>query len=484
MIFRYGNFASMSIPNPATHGATAMLAHFVADTARQPLPPEVARKAAFCLLDALGLGVLAQQEHTVLAINSLTAAASSIGRLEAGQARRWTDGARVNVADAVTANAVAVHAQFHDDTDYSSWTHPGSLIVSVALSLGESVDASVASVLRAIAIGYDAIEWLGARDEVARGMISRGIRCSPTLGTVAAAASASAILGQDAGCARSAIGIASSITGGVLEPVRCGSDEWRIQNAHAARGGLLAAQLAGKGVMGAPEGLEGPKGLLRALAGIEEIPAAWKELPRIDAILGVSAKPWATLGDNMSAVIAAGLVRAERNTPADIRSITIKIWRHFTEYPGTSYRGPYSRVPQALASMAFATAAMLVHGELEYGISLGHRENVDILRLVPLVEMLPDDDGTPYDATVTVLFEDGTKIVKEAREAGMSQLFHDASTATALFEDRLVRSGYAKGTGLRIAAMVMTAASDETDETGVRQFLDELLQTSQTPSRV
>ena len=461
-----------SIPNP--DGATARLADFVASTAQATLPSHVAEKAAFCLLDALGLGILAKNEKTVLAINSLMNKLPSTGEHKAGLARLWTDGAWVSVADAVTGNAVAVHAQFHDDTDYSSWTHPGSLIVSVALSLGESVDVPVASVLRAIAIGYDAIEWLGARDEVARGMISRGIRCSPTLGTVAAAACASAILGQGAGDARSAIGIASSITGGVLEPVRCGSDEWRIQNAHAARGGLLAAQLAGEGVIGAPEGLEGPKGLLRSLAGLNEVPVAWKEAPRIDAILGVSAKPWATLGDNMSAVIAAGLVRAQRDTPAQIRKITVHIWRHFTEYPGTSYRGPYDRVPQALASMAFATAAMLVHGELEYGISLEHRENADILRLVPLVEMEPDEKGTPYDATVTVTFEDGTVVTKEAREAGMSQLFHDGPTAVALFENRLLRSGYAKGTGARVATRVMEAASGDA-VFSARQLLDELL---------
>lgn len=464
----------MKKTTPTPLGATAMLAGFVADTAQSRLPPKVADKAAYCLLDALGLGILARHEKTVLAINALTHPAGSAGGLQAGLARLWTDGTRVSVADAVTANAVAVHAQFHDDTDYSSWTHPGSLIVPVALSLGESVDAPLYSVLRAVAIGYDAIEWLGARDEVARGMIGRGIRCSPTLGTVAAAASASAILGQDADCARSAIGMASSITGGVLEPVRCGSDEWRIQNAHAARGGLLAAQLAGKGVTGAPEGLEGPKGLLRSLAGLNEVPAAWREAPRIDAILGVSAKPWATLGDNMSAVMAAGLVKAERDTPAEIRKITIRIWRHFTEYPGTSYRGPYHRVPQALASMAFATAAMLVHGELEYGVSLDHRKDPDILRLVPLVEMVPDDDGTPYDACVTVRFDDGAEIVRQASEAGMSQLFHDASTAAALFEDRLRRSGYAEGTGARLAAQVMKASLDE-DGLSARQLLDELL---------
>jgi 2-methylcitrate dehydratase PrpD len=461
---------------PSTQGATAKLAEFVAVAAQLPLPLPVANKAAFCFLDALGLAILAKNEKTVLAVNSLMPSLVNplpTGAHQAVLARLWTSGAWVSVSDAVTGNAVAVHAQFHDDTDYSSWTHPGSLIVSVALSLGESLDSPMASVLRAVAIGYDSIEWLGARDEVARGMISRGIRCSPALGTVAAAASASALLGLGADDVQNAIGIASSITGGVLEPVRCGSDEWRIQNAHAARGGLMAAQLAGAGMTGAAQGLEGPKGLLRSLAGLSVIPAAWKEAPRIDAILGVSAKPWATLGDNMSAVMAAALVREQRNTHAKISKIKVRIWRHFTEYPGTAYRGPFDHVTQALASMAFATAAMLVHGELEYSISLNHREDADILRLVPLVELEPDDHGTPYDATVTVTFDDGSVITKEASEAGLSRLFHDAPTALALFEDRLLRSGYAKGTGARVAARVLGAASGD-GGFSARELLDDI----------
>ena len=91
----------MRKPTPAPLGATAMLAGFVADTARSRLPPKVADKAAFCLLDALGLGILARQERTVLAINSLTNPASSAGGLQAGLARLWTDGTRVSVADAL-----------------------------------------------------------------------------------------------------------------------------------------------------------------------------------------------------------------------------------------------------------------------------------------------------------------------------------------------------------------------------------------------
>lgn len=451
-----------------TPGATARLASFVAASVQQPLPATVNLKAAYCLLDALGLALLARDEKTARAINTLLAPLAADNA-----ARVWASGQTVSVSDAVTANAVAVHAQFHDDTDYSSWTHPGSLIVSVAISLGESIDAPLSEVVRAIAIGYDAIEWLGARDEVARGLIERGIRTSPTLGTIGAAACAAVLLKLDETAARNAIGIASSITGGVLEPVRCGSDEWRVQNAHAARGGLLAAQLAQRGVEGAPMGLEGPKGLLRSLAGLRDVPATWNEPPKIDAILGVSAKPWATLGDNMSAVVAAKLIHDTRADTARIAKIHIRIWRHFTEYPGTAFRGPFERISQALASMAFGTAAMLVHGEVEYDKPVDHRTDPAILALIECIEIEPDDNGTPYDATVTVTYDDGSTITREARDAGMQQLFHDTPTAISLFESRTRRSGYAEAAGASIAQDVIDAATTG-PALSMRQVLDRL----------
>lgn len=435
-----------------------MLGAFVADSARQELLPDVADKAAFCLLDTIGLAALAHDERSVVMMEALLT-----GTDDAHAATVWTSGRRVAVTEAVTTNAIAVHAQFHDDTDYSSWTHPGSLVVPIAVALGESRRAGISDVLRAIAVGYNAIEWLGARDKVARALIDRGIRTSPTLGTVAAAATAAAMLQLDQAQATSAIGIASGITGGVLEPVRCGSDEWRVQNAHAARGGLLAAQLAQQGMQGAPQGLEGPKGLLRSLAGLQEVPAVWQSLPDVRAILGVVAKPWATLGDNMSAVIAAQLIHAHGVDAARIRSVDIHIWRHFTEYPGTSYRGPFDRVPQALASMAFGTAAMLVYGEVEYDKPLHHRHDQQILRLLPLIHIAPDEHGNPYDATVTVTLDDGTVIRREACDAPSTQLLHDRPAATALFESRLLRSGYPAGTGTSLAQLALARSAGIAD---------------------
>lgn len=445
---------------------TGLLGRFSSVWSRKALPIPVADKAAMCLLDGIGLALLAENERTATAVRAILPPVTDPAR----SARVWVDGTRVGLADAVLANAVAVHAQFHDDSENDSWTHPGSFILPVATALGELADAPLATLLNGIAVGYSATTWLGAKERIARGLIDRGIRTSPTLGTIGAAATAAAMLGLDPAQAANAIGIACGITGGVLEPVGSGSDEWRLQVGHAARGGLLAAQLAQRGVLGSPQGLEGRKGLARALAGLDATPPEWAQAPAIEMILGVCAKPFATLGDNMSVVIAAKLLHDGGIDHRRIRKVIVKFWRHYAEYPGTDFRGPFERVVQALASTTFSSAAMLVYGELEYDKPQDHRQDPDILRLVPLVEIVPDDDGGPYDADVTVELDDGSRATRSASEAPRAQLFHDRPTASVLIERRMTASGRPRGSGTALAQAVFAAVDGHAVMT-TREFL-------------
>lgn len=445
---------------------TASLGKFASDWSTAPLPRAVADKAAVCLLDGVGLALVAADERTAAAVRTVLPRVDDILR----SATVWVDGARVGLADAALANAVAVHAQFHDDSENDSWSHPGSFIIPVALALGEAADLPLRHALNAIAVGYSATAWVGAKERVARGLIERGIRTSPTLGTIGAAATAAAGLQLDPAQAASAIGIASSITGGVLEPVGSGSDEWRLQVAHAARGGLLAAQMAQRGVIGSPQGLEGRNGLARALAGLQSTPPEWAQPPSIEQVLGVCAKPFATLGDNMSVVLAAKLLRETGIDHKRIRRVRVKVWTHYAEYPGTSFRGPFERIIQALASMAFSTAAMLVYGELEYDKPQGHRQDEAIMRLVPLIEIEPDDAGNPYDADVTVELDDGTVVSRSAAQAPRFLLFHDRPTAAALFERRLAAAGRSEGTGAGLAQLLFDCI-DGGNDPGCRAFL-------------
>lgn len=452
-------------------GATARLGRFAASCAERDLSRACLEKAAACLLDVLGLVLIARDERTVQAVSALAS------RREAGPgaARLWADGSWAAVSDAVEANGIAAHAHFHDDSEYSSWTHPGSFVVPVAVSLGEAVGADAGSVLRGIVSGYAAVNWLGADEEVARALISRGVRTSPTLGTIGAAATAATVLGLDAARATHAVGMATSITGGLLEPVRTGSDEWRLQNGHAARGGMRAAQLAGRGVVGAPTALEGPKGLLAAYAAMAREPARWARDPDPESIVTqVVAKPYATLGDNMAPAVAAKLLFDDGIEAGSIESVRVTLWRPYAEYPGTAYRGPFAETAQALASTAFATAAMLACGELEYDVNRDRREDPRILRVAERVTIEPDDEGGPEDSVVEVTLADGTRRSRSSREAPRTLLYHDAATAEALIEERSARAGLAGGAGREVAGAVLAAARGES-RAGMREILDHVL---------
>ena len=86
--------------------ATARLGAFVHRCAAGPMAPEILEKAAICLLDTLGLAHLARNEATAVATRSLALRVPD----GPGTARIWADHSRVPLSEAVTANAVAVHA--------------------------------------------------------------------------------------------------------------------------------------------------------------------------------------------------------------------------------------------------------------------------------------------------------------------------------------------------------------------------------------
>jgi 2-methylcitrate dehydratase PrpD len=453
----------------AALNATAQLGTFAATAAASELAPDVAAKAAICLLDSLGLALAARHEPTAAAARSIAAELVPGPRT----ARIWASGKHAALSEAVLANGIAVHAHFQDDTDHDSWTHPGSLISPVAVSLGETLDASLRTVLTALTVGYSALKWLGAGEAVARGLIGRGVRTSPTFGTIGAAAAAAAALGLDPQSATSAIAIAACTTGGTLEPVRCGSDEWRVQNGRAAQGGLVAAELAARGVQGAPDALEGPKGLLRSLAGLDHAPDQWLRAPDVATMLGIMAKPFATLGDNMSAVLAAHMLHHDRIDLSQVKRITVTIWQPYTQYPGTSYKGPFTRTVQTQASTAFAVAAMLRYGRLDYEMGVAHRQDTEIMALVRKTTVEPDNIGTHLDATVELELETGARHRRTARDAPAVLVFQDEARATEVFESRLASAGIPAGEATSLAAEIFASARSG-GSMPVRRLLDRL----------
>lgn len=429
-------------------GATTRLAGWLGQAGGLQLAPEIAEKAAIQLLDAAGLALAARSEPTAVAARGL---------ISGGGARLWATGDPAAPADAALANGVAVHAHFQDDTDHESWSHPGSIVPPAAVALAEARGIDLPRLLRAIVAGYATMQWLGRGEVLSRALIAGGIRTSPTLGTIGAAAAGAVVLGLDAERARSAVAIAAASSCGTLEPVRCGSDEWRIQNGRAAQGGVQAALFAEAGVTGAAQALEGPKGFLRALTELEAEPDGWASDPDPAILRAVMVKPYATLGDNMPAAMAAEVLRTRLPDPAAITDLSVTLWRPYSDYPGTAFKGPFTSIVQTQASTAFAVSAMLMRGELTYDMGISSRRDDAINRLVQLTRIEPHD-GDAFDSTIRATLADGRVLTATAAEAPRTLILPDADRAIAVFEARTYAAGAAAGAGRDLAARLLATA--------------------------
>lgn len=419
--------------------ASQILGDYLAGFATIRLDPDVREKALICLLDTLGLSLSAATEPTTRAALALS------HPLNSGGATAWASGARLAASEAAFANGVAAHAHFQDDTDHDSWTHPGSLVPPAVVALGERQGASLNEVLSAIVAGYSVINWLGREEVVARKLIERGFRTSPTFGTIGAAGGSAALLRLDTAQAASAVAIAASTTGGTLEPVRSGSDEWRVQNGRAAQGGLIAACLASAGLTGAPQALDGPKGFLATLSGLDKTPEVWATPPDPAIMRTIMAKPYATLGDNMPAAMAAQKLYGEGVDPAAIEAIEVTLWKPYTDYPGTNYKGPYERLVQTQASTAFAVSTMLSRGDITYEMGNSLRNDPVILDLVARTTVVPDAVGGALDSRVTLKLKDGSRREAHSSEMPRELIFQTRARSLDVFEVRLSRLGAAAG---------------------------------------
>src|SRR5436190_2002953 len=201
--------AIQEVQAPVSVGATAALAEFVAAVPRQGVPDAVRRVLQAAVVDAVGCGLF-----------GLTTPAAGIvqefAREQGGpeEATLWASGgARVSSANAALAIGTAIHA-FDFDDHHRAKIHPGAAVLPAVLALGEPRGIDGATVLAALAAGYETM----ARVSLAANPSSsrmRGWHLTGTCGTFGAAAAAAVVLGLDASTTASALGLAGTQSAGL-----------------------------------------------------------------------------------------------------------------------------------------------------------------------------------------------------------------------------------------------------------------------------
>jgi 2-methylcitrate dehydratase PrpD len=371
------------------------------------LPPEVLDKAKACIVDCLA-SVLGGWDMPVSTAAILVAGQSA----GATEATIWTGQSKATVSDAAFANTALAHSLLQEDTHIVTQSHPGSIVIPAALTLGETLHSGGREVLAAIVAGYEAVTGIG------RGLVNpefnqRGFRPSGVLGPFAACVVASRLLALDEDQTTNALGIAGNCAGGVMEFAYAGTRDFPLHVAFAVRNGITAALLAQQGASGPEQILEGRGGIGNAFAGIRTgLEAIGKPDTQALGIMETYSKAFPACGFVQATPQVALRLRREVAIPLEeIEEIIVGTFAVSATWPGTDYCGPFEQPTQAQMSHQFMLAAALADGAIT-PVTLRNRLDPRYAELAAKtrVEIDPECDRNyppRQSARITVRLRDG-----------------------------------------------------------------------------
>jgi 2-methylcitrate dehydratase PrpD len=437
------------------------LAAFAETTYTNGLPVEVATSTRQRVLDVIGLCLASVPLET--SQGALEWVTSQGGAAQASLVGRKQ---RVPAAQAAFANGVLAHSLDYDDTHLPSILHPSASVVPAALAVGEAVGATGEQVLRAAAVGIEICVRLGMAgyDKDTRNSLffERGQHATSICGGLAAAATAALLHGLGADGVANAIGMAASMSSGVIEANRTGGTVKRIHCGWAAHAGVTAAELVSHGFTGPPTVLEGRFGFYQAWIGgfrddeslVGGLGTHW-ELP------GIFFKPYPANHFTHAGIDAALALRADGLTPDDVESVVLSVApataRTIGE-PIQSKREPESGYHAKFSGPYTVAAALTGGGGLGLGLedfSDEAAQRADRQALMQRIEVEGDEsllDIYPYQfpARLRVRTKDGSTLSRDvlANRGGPGNPLTDDELATKFIENATVHVSPERATSM------------------------------------
>ncbi len=373
------------------------------------IPDEQHRLARLRLLDTLGL-IAAAADHPA----GISLAAFADHNAGAG-ATVLVTGRPAAPAVAALVHGSLAHARDFDDTFPETLVHPGSIVIAASLAAGERADADFARLTTAVVVGYEIAARLGA--VAGRGFHARGFHATSVVGPLAAAAAASRVLALDPAQTADALGLAASMSGGLLAFLADGGWSKWLHTGWSAHGGVTAAELAAHGFRGPRRALDHHYGLYAAFLGAADADLGILTDGLGQKWLGAAARPKSfpcahVIEPYIDAVLdlrANGRARAE-----NVRSIrcTMAPWAMpIVGEPRAIKIAPRNDL-EAIASLPFMVAAALCDGRVDLAtLRPDSIERADIRALAERIACEADATlGAGFDGRIEVMTADGKSI--------------------------------------------------------------------------
>ena len=197
---------------------------------------------------------------------------------------------KLPVGNAAFLNAVYAHGADMDDGNRKAMGHVAAHVMSAVFALAETLDVSGKDIITAINAGYEVYNRAAAA--VQPGLVRRGFHSTGTAGALACGAASAKLLGLDEKGIYNAISLSAIQSSGLMLITESGQSCKPINPANAARCGILAAQLAQKGIESSSYPLESPKGWFHAMSDSVDETEVTEGLGEIFTICESYLKPY------------------------------------------------------------------------------------------------------------------------------------------------------------------------------------------------
>jgi 2-methylcitrate dehydratase PrpD len=379
---------------------TRTLLDFVRNTEAGDIPADVLHESTRCLLDHFGLAIAGAQEP-----------AARITREQCGllggepQALVLGTAHRLRVTDAALVNGIACHALDFDDTHVPTILHPTTTLYAAGTALAELRGTRGIDLLAAHALGYE----LAARASNALypEHYDAGWHMTGTTGALASAGVAIRLLGLEGVTATHCLSIAATQAAGHRE--QFGTMTKPFHAGRAAQAGVWAGLLAAGGFTGAPNPLQGRRGMFAVMSSANNPADLVEGLGQKWQIFDNGVKPYACGVVIHPAIDAVRDLAVRRGLSADrIDKITLRVHPLVPELTGktdprTGLEGKFS--------VTFACAIALLEGrasEAEFSDAAVARP--DVRAVMSRIEVVPDSAVPHTQAGATAFTDDGQTV--------------------------------------------------------------------------
>jgi 2-methylcitrate dehydratase PrpD len=382
--------------------ATQVFARFAHQSAADALSPRVIHHAQRAVIDWYA------SLYPGLAMPAVQALEAALAEdLDRGDAR-LPMGRAATPRAAALINGTAAHAAEVDDSFRDAMYHPGAATIAAALAAAQATKATGLDFLRAVVLGYEVSTRIGV---VMGRPHYQYWHNTGTMGSFGAAAAAASLLNLDEEAFAHALALAATFTAGLQQAFRAEAMAKPLHAGRAAEAGVLAAQLAARGMRSSLDVLEGDAGLGQAMSNGPDWSRVGDTLGDDFHITRLTFKNHIGCGHVFPAIDGALTLQAQHGfTHGDIAAVELGVYR------ATLDMAPHldpQNADQARFSVNYMLASALVHGSVRLAAFEPNRLNDPSTRaLMPRIAMALDPDvdarfPSRRGARVSITLRDG-----------------------------------------------------------------------------